>query len=110
MASKTFHIIIDKMRAIHDSKNADYANDPNPLANFERAKELISWFNSDEDKTFAGIIGIKLARLAELLSSGKKPNNESIDDTFIDLANYVILWAAFRIDKQPLNQLKRKMD
>src|ERR1041385_1792726 len=102
MASKTFHSLLEKMGKIHDSKNFDYANDQNPFANFDRAKELISWFTNDEDKVFAGIIGIKLARLGELLSSGKTPNNESIDDNFVDLGNYVILWAARRIDARPL--------
>jgi len=30
----------------------------------------------------------KLSRLANLLKEGKEPNNESIDDTWLDIRNY----------------------
>ena len=94
MGSKHFHELLQTMGQIHDKKSHDYAQKDNPFSNFERAAELVRWFTSPIDQVFAGIIGIKLARLAEL-SNGKTPNNESIDDTRIDLANYCVLWAAY---------------
>jgi hypothetical protein len=47
------------------------------------------------DAVFAVLIGIKKARLRELLRSGKTPNNESIADTRTDLAMYAALWASY---------------
>ena len=76
-------------------KRKDYTT--NHLAdnheNFKRSAELISWFKSDQDKAYVGLIGTKLARLASLLSDEREPMNESIEDSFIDLINYCGLWA-----------------
>lgn len=93
MGSPKFHELLKKMGEIHDKKSHDYASTENPFQNFERSSEIVSWFKSDNDKVFAAIIGIKLARLSELLN-GKEPQNESIEDSFIDCANYVLLWAS----------------
>ena len=95
MPSKEFTQILQKMQEIHNRKNHDYSNDSNPFSNFDITSELVQHFKKPIDQTFIGIIGIKLARLAELLSTDKIPNNESIDDTFIDLANYCVLWGAW---------------
>src|SRR5689334_12892679 len=94
MPSEKFHELVDIMKAIHDMKSHDYASLENPFSNFEEAAELIELFQKPIDQCFAGIIGIKISRLGQLLN-GKEPKNESIEDTFIDLANYVILWASY---------------
>lgn len=86
--------MLGKIQAIHDKKNQDYSA-AGYYENFERAAELISWFNKDEDKTFVNHIATKLARLATLLNSDREPNNESIDDSFLDLATYCLLWATY---------------
>jgi hypothetical protein len=95
-----FHAILIKMAEIHKKKNEDYASTDNPFSNFERSAELISWFEDSTDKAFVGLIGVKLARLAELLQSGKTPVNESIDDSFLDLATYCALWGSYRKRKK----------
>ena len=89
---------LDKMRALHKLKNGDYAADSNPHENFERQALIMSWFKNDIDKAYAGLIALKLARLATLLNKTDLPNNESIDDSFIDLANYAILWKCKRVN------------
>lgn len=94
MPSKHFHDILDKMKEIHDRKSHDYAQDNDPFSNFTRAAVIVSWFKNPVDQVFAGILGIKLARLAEL-SNGKEAENESVDDTFIDGSNYFALWGAY---------------
>lgn len=94
MASKTFIELIDKCKKIHNKKSYDYASNNNPHSNFEFASEFAHNFMSAPDHTYATIIGIKIARLIELLN-GKEPKNESVEDTFIDLANYVLLWGAY---------------
>jgi hypothetical protein len=55
-----------------------------------------SWFTDPYDKAFVGMVAVKLARLGVLLSSNKIPNNESVEDSFLDLSVYCCLWAANR--------------
>lgn len=87
--------ILDKIKTIHEKKNADYAAIGSPYENFTRSAELQSWFANSIDKSFAVLVGTKLARLSTLLNSGNEPNNESIEDSFLDLATYCILWSAY---------------
>lgn len=90
--------ILDRGRALLKSKGDDYTEnrDKDQYQNFDRSNLIASWFKNDVDKSFAVLIGTKLARLASLLSSDKVPNNESILDTFIDGANYFALWGGKR--------------
>ena len=81
------------MRALHFSKNADYARNDDAFSNFREAADVARGFEGT-DAVFATLIGVKLARLRELLRAKKTPNNESIDDTRRDLAMYATLWAA----------------
>jgi hypothetical protein len=93
MANKYFNAVLDQMRSIHDRKVADYASTQNPYSNFEMSAEVAG---VPVETVFRVLIGVKLARLAELLNNAKTPNNESIDDSIIDLANYAALWASYR--------------
>lgn len=99
MASRHFQELLKKMDAVHIAKNHDYTMDGDPFSNFRRAAELVSWFKNDQDKVFACMVGIKLARLAELLG-GKEPKNESLDDSFLDGTNYMGLWAAYHLSER----------
>lgn len=85
--------MLNRINEIHQRKNEDYA--AQPFENFIRSAALASWFKFDSDKSFVVLIGTKLARLATLLNKGVIPNNESVDDSFLDLATYCILWAAY---------------
>jgi hypothetical protein len=89
-----FDALLDEMRALHFSKNSDYARDDDPLSNFRQAAQVAEGFTG-VDAVFASLIGVKLARLRELTSAGKVPNNESIADTRTDLAMYAALWASY---------------
>ena len=89
-----FDALLAEMRDLHRLKNADYARSGSPFSNFEQAAQVAAGFTG-EDAVFATLIGVKLARLRELLSAGKTPNNESIDDTRKDLAMYATLWCAY---------------
>lgn len=87
---------LEKMEDIHKRKNEDYA-EGDPLENFNRAADLISWFDNPSDATYVNHIATKLARLATLLNKkyinpDLEPNNESIDDSFLDLNTYANLW------------------
>ena len=97
-----FEQLLERSKAIHFKKREDYTTNPtaNPHENFERANEIISWF-PPEYKSFASHIGTKLARLGSLLSTNKTPNNESLDDTFLDLVTYCGLMFDFHYRKHP---------
>lgn len=88
--------LMDELKALHDKKAADYANEKNRYANFERAAEIASWFSDPVDKVFATLIGVKLARTAELTQPGRVAQNESLDDSFVDLTNYAGIWTSYR--------------
>jgi hypothetical protein len=91
---------LEDMRDIHEKKNRDYAGNNNPFENFERAATITEWFNDPVDKSFVNLIGTKLARLSTLLNRITPPNNESIDDSFLDLATYIVLWKVYHIQKK----------
>ena len=90
-----FDAQLERMAEIHERKSHDYATAANPYSNFEYAAIVAEPFADPMDRTFATMLGIKLARLAELTASGKTPQNESIRDTFDDLATYAALWASY---------------
>lgn len=98
MSSPHFKKLLEECQAIHDKKSADYSNDENPFSNFDFAASLTAIFKNPVDQVFACMIGIKIARLAEL-RNGKTPNNESIRDSHIDLTNYAGLWGAYHDSK-----------
>lgn len=93
--------ILNRSKEIHLRKREDYASDPtaNPFENFDRSNLVATWF-PDSYKSFAVLIGTKIARLGALLITGKTPNNESIDDTFLDLVTYCALFYGYWKDKQ----------
>ena len=88
--------ILDRMREVHEKKNHDYASNENPFSNFLYAADFASDFTDNVDKTFATIIGIKLARLIAL--QGKEAVNESVLDTYQDLTIYMSLWYQYHCD------------
>lgn len=75
------------------SKGHDYAG-LDVLKNFKQMNEMINLLEIDT-KQIEGIhmfyILLKIQRLSNLLFSNKKAKNESIQDTLIDLRNYVDL-------------------
>lgn len=87
-----FKQALQRMEETHNAKSHDYATIDNPHANFDFAKTVVARFKDPHDQPYATMVGIKLARIGELLGQGKTPKHESIDDSFLDLANYVVLW------------------
>lgn len=87
-----FSKTLKDMEKVHIKKNEDYATDSNPFFNFDIVEKMMSIFDNDRDKVFAHFVANKYSRLATLLNSDKPPNNESIEDSLVDLANYTILW------------------
>ncbi len=94
--------ILQEAIVIQESKGHDYTNDvnENQFENFERVASVVTWFKNPQDQVFVSLLMTKVARLAVLLDA-KKPKHESIEDTFIDLANYAALWGGCRIRRMP---------
>ena len=82
-----FNEVTEKMRTILLSKGDDYAN-KDRLSNFKLAGEIAGL---NAELNCLSLIATKVARLGVLLNSNKEPNNESVKDSVLDLANYAIL-------------------
>ena len=87
-----FNALLARMQEIHDRKNHDYAAGDNPYSNFEAAADSAG---VSVDAVFAVLMGIKQARIKEITSSNKPPNNESLQDSRLDLAVYAALRASY---------------
>jgi hypothetical protein len=95
----TFNKLLTEMRDTHDRKSKDYATDDNVYSNFEIAGQMGAMFSHPVDIAFAVLIGVKLARLAELKGRGKAPQNEAVADTHLDMSVYSALWTSWERDK-----------
>lgn len=82
-----FNEFTDKMRSVILSKSEDYATDVDVLSNFKLAGSICQL---TPEQNCLSLIATKVARLGVLLQ-GKIPNNESIQDSVLDLANYAVL-------------------
>ena len=107
MRNPRYQRLVETICEIHEAKSHDYAQDQNPYSNFEYAATLASRFSNPLDRVFATLMGIKLARLAELTAAGKTPKNEALQDTRRDLANYAMIWASYTED---VNVEQKKID
>lgn len=87
-----------------EKKNSDYAGEQDPFKNFKLFEFIIKGVDiSTCDRTqLAMLVRIidKIQRVANLLSEDKaKVNDESIEDTLLDIANYCHIMLAYRKDK-----------
>lgn len=91
-----FADLLEQVIDTHISKVHDYAKTGNPFFNFEKAAAQAG---VDVDTVFRVMLAIKDSRLNALLSEGKIPNNESIQDTYLDKAVYALLQAAYHMPR-----------
>lgn len=96
------------MQSVHNRKSHDYANDGDRFSNFKYAAMVSAPFTDPVDRVFAVLIGIKLARIAEL-RKGKTPKNESLSDTFLDQSNYSTIWWNFFEEELQRHESARRM-
>ena len=86
--TKHFGEITSKMKEILFKKGNDYAN-TDRLSNFKLAGSICGM---TAELNALNMIATKVARLGVLLqNTDKAPNNESIRDSILDLANYAVL-------------------
>jgi len=92
---KQFLEITEQMKSIMFAKGNDYANEDR-LSNFKLAGNISGL---TPELNCLSLIATKVARLGVLLNNNKTPNNESIHDSLLDLANYTILLTMILKDK-----------
>lgn len=93
---KHFAEITEQMASIMLHKGNDYANDDR-LSNFKVAGASCG---ITAELNCLSLMATKVARLGVLLNNDKTPNNESIQDSLLDLANYTILLTMLLKDKE----------
>lgn len=84
---KHFEEFTIQMKEILFKKGDDYSN-TDKLSNFKLAGGICGL---KAEQNCLSLIATKVARLGVLLNSEKAPNNESIQDSVLDLANYAML-------------------
>lgn len=91
--------ITDKMRSIIEAKNSDYgATDNDAFSNFKAVEREDM---ATVEQGFLTRIMDKLNRIKTFIKKGYyKSDDEKIEDTVIDLANYVILLSGYIKSKQ----------
>jgi hypothetical protein len=92
---QVFDETIEKMRSIMFKKGNDYSNQDR-LSNFKLAGGIVG---STAELNCLNLIATKVARLGVLLNSNSLPNNESIEDSIIDLGNYTLLLQMIRAER-----------
>lgn len=85
---KLFDDFYKKAIEVMKSKGEDYAGEEDVLSNFKAAGGNIKL---SAELQCLSLISTKVARLGTLLNSNKKPNNESILDSVLDLQIYAFL-------------------
>lgn len=81
-----FHALLEELRTLHDAKNHDYAQDHDPLSNFRLAAKVgvVPW------RGCLVRMSDKWSRVCQL-TTGKRPKNESLRDSLIDLSVYALI-------------------
>lgn len=102
---KHFENFVEAQKKIMLSKGGDYANDDR-LNNFKVAGEVCG---IPADVQCLSLIATKVARLGVLLHT-KNPNNESIRDSVIDLANYTALLDMILSETEPVSSRSLEWD
>jgi hypothetical protein len=91
---QVFEETIQKMRDIMFRKGNDYAN-ADRLSNFKLAGSIVG---GTAEINCLNLIATKVARLGVLLNSDVPVQNEPIEDSVLDLANYALLLQMIRTD------------
>lgn len=100
LRTKILDELFQLQRDILDKKGYDYAGE-DVLSNFRLAGMIVNQSARNPDAVNClNLIGTKVARLGQLLSSNKSVQNESIQDSVIDLCNYsALLYMILKMEK-----------
>ncbi len=82
----------DKALQVVQLKMADYSHEEDPWSNFRVAATVAG---CTVNQAFLVLMGVKVARLENLLNSGATPANESVEDTLQDLVLYAAIHKSY---------------
>lgn len=82
-----FYELLKVMEDLHDRKNSNYAEDNNPLSNFEECEK----FGVPAHMGTMVRMSDKWSRLTQLIKGKKDAVGESVKDTLMDMAVYCLL-------------------
>lgn len=80
--------LLNKCLQLLASKNHDYSETQDAFANFKLAAHIAG---IPTEQTLLTLLGMKLARLNQLLGKNKSPKHEAVEDTLMDIINYTLL-------------------
>lgn len=81
--------------ALINKKNADYGADSDPFKNFRMADMV----GVSPDRAILVRVSDKLARVSNLIDKEAAVDDESIDDTILDMINYLAILHAYLRNK-----------
>jgi hypothetical protein len=92
-----FDAILRRLGELHDRKNAGYANNADPLANFRIANR----FGISTSDSIAVRLSDKINRWLNLMGEPELDKvGESLDETADDMAVYIMLWLVARDEER----------
>lgn len=100
LRDKILESLFEEQKRVLKRKSNDYAGE-DLLSNFRLAGMIVNQTSKHPDAiNCLNLIGTKVARLGQLLNSDKTAENESIQDSVIDLANYAaILYMILKLEQ-----------
>ena len=99
---KTFEIIaqqefvgqeLDDLEKLLTSKGKDYSGQESTFKSFYRQAEITGF---SVHNVFMLLIGLKISRLINLYETLEEPQFESVEDSWRDLAGYIVLYLSWR--------------
>ena len=90
--------LLNKCLQLLASKNHDYSETQDAFANFKLAAHIAG---IPTEQTLLTLLGMKLARLNQLLGKSKQPKHEAIEDTLMDVINYTLLLRGILQERSP---------
>jgi hypothetical protein len=99
-----FEAALIEMVGIYRSKRADYALDVDPFSNFRQSADVVGLDGFGPVEAALHLVGVKLARLRALRGNGRGPVNESVLDTYRDLAVYGVIVLALATERAALSE------
>jgi len=94
-----FRAVLSEMLKLHISKSSDYGTNRDPYANYRAAEQIgVSAWKS------CFIRGLEKVQRIANAASGKKLNHESAENSFLDLANHVVIAKVLYDEEQERSQ------
>lgn len=90
-------ILYQQMSDLLVSKGSDYSGENDTFKNFKVSSQLL---DMPVEKVILTRLMDKVSRVSSLLSSGKTPHNESLEDSYRDLLGYATLLYLYNSSKE----------